>query len=99
MNDMHDNSLEAYYDGETAFSTRAQEVIMALRHLNRATDRQLAEYLGFRDMNAVRPRITELVKLGAVEEVSSAIDHVTGRRVRLIACVIRRVQPEMEVGL
>lgn len=49
------------------------------------TDRQVALMLDFSDMNAVRPRITELIREGFLKEVGTAQDHVTGQKVRLTA--------------
>jgi len=48
------------------------------------TDREVAEALLFDDMNAVRPRITELVQAGSLVEVGSKQDTETGRTVRLV---------------
>ena len=49
-----------------------------------ATDREIMQALGYKDMNAVRPRITELIKRGFLEECGSMRDPGTKRIVRLI---------------
>lgn len=41
----------------------------------------IAWRLGYTDMNAVRPRLTEMTKEGFVEVCGTVIDNVTGRRV------------------
>jgi hypothetical protein len=46
------------------------------------TDREMMQYLGFTEPNAVRPRITEMVERGILVEAGSVIDSVTGKRVR-----------------
>ena len=43
--------------------------------------RQIAWRLGYEDMNAVRPRITEMVEEGILEAADTIRDTVTGRRV------------------
>ncbi|MGI5848813.1 MAG: hypothetical protein ACOX8Q_01875 [Christensenellales bacterium] len=45
------------------------------------TAREIAGKLGFADMNAVRPRITELVQDGYLTEAGVVYDPITGRRV------------------
>ena len=49
------------------------------------TAREIALRLGFRDMNAVRPRITELVKSGKLIEAYATKDARTGRKVTVYA--------------
>lgn len=64
-------------------SARAATVLDALRGFpHPATDRQLAEALGFADLNAVRPRITELLALGLIAEMPGVRCEVTGKTVR-----------------
>lgn len=47
------------------------------------TDREVMILLEFTDMNAVRPRITELLIEGKLVEVGSTTCTTTGRNVRL----------------
>ena len=49
-----------------------------------ATDRQVMEALGFTDMNSVRPRINDMMKMGLLIEVGSRNDTLTGKRVRIV---------------
>lgn len=58
------------------------------------TDRQMMAKLGFTDMNAVRPRITELIDIGLLVEVGAIRCPVTSKKVR----VCRAALPT-EVGL
>ena len=51
------------------------------------TARKIAYKLGFSDLNAVKPRLTELVKAGKVEVIDKAYDNATKRRV----AVYRRI--------
>lgn len=51
------------------------------------TDREVKEALGVSDMNYVRPRITELVKLGYVVEVDDIKCHLTNKTVRRVATI------------
>jgi predicted ArsR family transcriptional regulator len=59
--------------------TRYDQILAAMR--GEMTAREVANALGYLDMNAVRPRITELCKEGYLVEAGIRIDPVTGRRV------------------
>lgn len=62
---------------------RETAVLRAFDSVGLATDRQVATHLGFKDMNAVRPTITHLVKDGTIVETANTHCSVTGRRVRV----------------
>lgn len=47
------------------------------------TARQVMQRLGYTDLNSVRPRLTELVKLGKVREAGKAYDAVSDRNVTI----------------
>lgn len=84
----HANSLAAYRAGKLdVFPQRSQMILRALQQLARGTDREILDRLGMADMNAVRPRITELIKLGVLEETGDRIDPLTGKRVRVVRIV------------
>ena len=88
---MHANSLEAYYAGRVdQFTRREQEIIGVLTKRGHATDRQVRDALGFVDMNAVRPRITELIEDGLLQHVADEVDEVTKRTVRIVSICPRR---------
>ena len=83
----HPNSVDAYYEGllSNLFSSREKEIIDSLEVLGRVTDRDIMEYLGYTDMNQVRPRITELInKAGLLEEIGFTHDPATDKKVRII---------------
>lgn len=82
---MHTNSIEAHAAGTATFTDRENKIIGAIRLLGHATDRQVKDHLGFADMNAVRPRITELVQAHVLSEVADEIDETTNRTVRVVA--------------
>jgi predicted HTH transcriptional regulator len=96
---IHDNSLESYHSGLNTFSARQQKVLVALALLHRATDRQIMEHLGFSDLNAVRPRITELVQRGILTEAASTRDPITGKTVRLVQVNHRKPQELIQQSL
>ncbi len=81
----HNNSSESLL-GEREngrIGRRAEAVLLTLRSFNSPpTDREIAAKLGFSDLNAVRPRITELIALGLVVEMGSVSCEVTGKTVR-----------------
>tara|TARA_R110000868_G_scaffold93805_2_gene259379 strand:+ start:3124 stop:3426 length:303 start_codon:yes stop_codon:yes gene_type:complete len=97
---MHSNSLASYYEGNTsAFTRRETEILGALQRLGSATDRAIRDALGFPDMNAVRPRITELIVSGVLTERGSTLDPITNRTVRVVAVAFPgNVQTELELG-
>lgn len=82
----HSNSVESFA-GERRngrIGRRSEAVLLALRSLpTPPTDRQVAEALGFVDLNAVRPRITELIEAGLAVEVGAVSCPVTGKTVRI----------------
>jgi hypothetical protein len=63
---------------------RETAVILAVRLHGPLSDRQVAEKLGFADMNAVRPVITKLRDRGVLEEGDTVMCPVTRRRVRTV---------------
>ena len=52
------------------------------------TSREIATVLGYTDMNAVRPRITELMDMGKITACGAVTDPVTRRTV----AVYRRIE-------
>ena len=94
---MHPNSLAAYREIRDRLSERKRFVAYAiLAAYGTLTDREIAHKLGCRDMNEVRPRITELVQDPDVPigEVGSVRDSTTGRTVRLVGFVPQAVTQE-----
>lgn len=82
---LHPNSLAAYHDGKLdTFPPRCRAILSVIAQIGEATDRVICDRLRFRDMNSVRPRITELVKAGVLAEKGSTKDPVTGARVRVV---------------
>lgn len=97
---LHPNSLEAYHQGRREmFSRRSAEILAVLSLLGEASDRQVCEHLGFTDMNAVRPRVTELMDAGVLEEVGCRLDPVTERRVRIVRIVPKRGREQLALNL
>lgn len=97
---LHPNSLEAYHDGRRdLFPRRSTEILAVLATLGEASDRDVCQHLGFTDMNAVRPRVTELIDAGVLEEVACRIDPVTERRVRVVRIVPKRSRDQMALKL
>lgn len=81
--EMHSNSLAAYA-GLDGLPYRQREVLGCyISSLFAMSDREALERMGLNDMNAIRPRITELIKKELLEECRSAICHVTHRKVRV----------------
>lgn len=82
--EMHRNSLAAYHAEEPKLTTRAQAIVEWITVHGPATDRQIVEGMGFRDMNAVRPRVTELLERARLMEVGDVRCPITGKTVRRV---------------
>ena len=90
---IHDNSIQTFYETEQERAKRAADVYEAFVRMGRpVSDREVMDALGYRDMNAVRPRITEMIDAGELIEVGKVRDHVTGRRVRITKIREREAQ-------
>lgn len=80
----HENSIIAYHDTHTERRVRKEAVLAIYQEWPqvRFADREIMIKLGFKDMNAVRPRITELVDAGVLIECGKIKDGLTKRTVR-----------------
>lgn len=71
---------ESYH--KTDKQTRYNLILSVLKKTNKPlTARQIAYRLNFKDLNAVKPRLTELVLLNKVKVCNKAYDGLTQRRV------------------
>ncbi len=83
---VHDHSLESF--DALPKNNRADLIYRLFKRVNRPlTDRQVKDALGFDEMNAVRPRITEMSKEcdgrpGLLEECGQTRDYKSGKTVR-----------------
>lgn len=80
---IHQNSIDSFHalDRETR-----RKIILGVyeKHGRPLTDRQVAEDLGFNDLNSVRPRISEMIDDGVLVEVGKIKDFLTRVNVRLV---------------
>lgn len=81
---IHQHSREAYYAEREKLGKRAQMIRDWIAAHGPATDRDVMVGLRLPDMNAVRPRCTELVDAGKLAEVGSRRCPVTGKTVRVL---------------
>jgi hypothetical protein len=83
---MHLHSIKAHHEEEPKLGKRASLILNLLCNpsMGESTDREVKEMLGFSDMNSVRPRITELLKMGLLVECGSKECPVTGKLVRIV---------------
>lgn len=88
---VHSHSIEAYRGQQDRLSRRAESVLEWLSQYGPATDREVMEGLGFRERNAVAPRITELMEARKVIEIGSVRCRWTGKTVRKVD-VVRQTQ-------
>jgi len=91
---IHTNSILS--NRQTDKMKRREEIFEAYRHFNGGcTDRAIAAYLGYNDLNAVKPRITEMIQDGILEECGNTLDRTTNRTVRVVQIKVRAFsQPE-----
>jgi len=88
---MHANSLDAYHEGRLEdFTKRQREILGAFAQRVTLTDRECLAALGYADMNAVRPRITELIDQGVLREIGGTSCPVTKKRVRVCEIAPRK---------
>lgn len=89
---IHDNSVIAYHlmdkDG------RRKAILGVYGPRSELTDRQVTYALGFQDLNAARPRISEMVNAGILIECGKVKDELTGRPVRLTRLARKQTQQD-----
>lgn len=91
---MHINSLTAYYEEKEKLHRRQQNILSFLENQRvEMTDRQIMFRMGFTEPNAVRPRITELIEKGFLEECGKVKCLVTKKNVRTVR-IKPRIRPE-----
>ena len=84
---VHENSLAAHGELKSEGKLSKRELVIFAEFEDWGasyTDREIMNRCGFSDMNAVRPRITELIKAGKLLECGHIRCPVTGKRVRLV---------------
>jgi len=83
---MHRNSLEAFEEEvrEGSVSKRRELIFRSLMPDRVLTDRQVMEAVHFTDMDTVRPRITEMIQDGRLEELGKTVCPHTRKMVRLV---------------
>lgn len=84
---MNDVTRETRFESYITTPTEKRKKLILSVLTQPMTARQIAYKLGFSDLNAVKPRLTELVKAGKVEVIDKAYDSTTSRRV----AVYRRI--------
>lgn len=84
---LHRHSLATYAEERPKLGARLSEILAVFRRDGRLTDRAVMRRLAYHDPNMVRPRITDAIKAGLLEEVGEERDQLTGRTVRVCAIV------------
>lgn len=69
---VHENSRRTYGRRRGEHQTREELILAVLKANGPATDRQVMRWLGRTDPNTVRPRITELICKGYLQEKKKA---------------------------
>lgn len=91
---MHRNSLQAYRETRIRRRDRKHVIAAVLEVFGPLSDRKIAHYMGFADLNAVRPRITEMKNKRVLKEIGVEVDPITKRKVRVVALVSDNRCPE-----
>lgn len=82
---MHQNSLDTWEEIEDGRTERAELIYdLLINRKSALSDREIADALGFDDMNMVRPRITELRDSRWVVEKGRIKCPVTRKPVRIV---------------
>ena len=92
---IHENSKLAHKQERTQLSLRAANILAHLKDGRPRTDRMIKVEMNFPDMNNVRPRITELISGGFINEVGSHKCNITGKRVRLVQFLPMDIQQKL----
>ena len=87
---LHPNSTDAHAQGKESghFNERERLILEKLKEAGPMTDREVMTALSFSEPNAVRPRITEMVRRGDLVEVGSKVCPVTHKTVRIVSTLL-----------
>lgn len=93
---IHWNSREGLARQKHPMAERARRVLLWFREHDARTDRECRDGLfgEHTDMNTVRPRITELIGDGLLEESGRVPDSLTGHSVRVVRVTRRGMEVE-----
>jgi hypothetical protein len=94
---MHDNSLDAFREEKPKLSARAERIYGWVGGHGPATDREVLRGLNYSDMGAVRPRLTEMIHDGLLEECGKKRCPVTHKTVRLVRVTMPYHPCQMEL--
>jgi hypothetical protein len=92
---IHHNSLSAYWEERPNLSRRAQEILKHVWLYGPRTDREIMSDLGYIEPNCVRPRVTELIRDGLLCESGERVCEVTGKTVRVVDVVKKKLRQEV----
>jgi len=82
---IHINSKLSFRELQETLGKRQGAILQAVTRMKKlVTDRQVKNLLELDDMNAVRPRISELLRLGVLKEGTPVKCPITGRKVRRV---------------
>lgn len=86
QNITYETRRESYRRMKSRISPRQQK-ILSIMGTGEMTAREIADALGYRDLNAVKPRLTELRKDGRVAVSGKRYDPDTDRNVTVFKAV------------
>lgn len=95
ITEIHPNSYQAYH---SINKSQRRHIIQRIYEVyGSLTDRQVCDILGFRDLNSVRPRISEMIDDGVLVECGNKKDEITHKTVRLVK--INTSNNQFELGI
>ena len=89
---IHCHSIEAYHEERKKLSRRAKDILAFVKtNGSPMTDRHIKDAMFGReaDMNRVRPRITELIDMGFLQQYGNTKDALTGKTVRVVMLPVK----------
>jgi len=76
---IQETSRESYLEIKNHLGDKQEEILNAIKYLGKATDTEIAKFLGYEDINKCRPRRYELVEKGIVGNHGVRLCSITGK--------------------
>lgn len=93
---MDPNSVSTYHVKAKTLGDRARSIFDHLERYGPMAEEEIIRRMGFRDSNAVRPRVSEMIQAGILEEYRKEVSRITGRPVRVVGLPRPKVAPQPE---
>lgn len=91
--------MESYEELRSSLNDRQDRILGLIEQKPHSSDREILIAYGGTEMNQVRPRITELIDKGLVEESGNKKCQLTKRKVRTLRAVDYSNPSQMNLNL